>query len=129
MREDAYFDLRRNEHSFRLGADAGPNTFKNVFDGNGQSLLITLSLICASLFLGGCDAAGNIGLSGEAKSVSKTGMIAVNQLFVAGLSKERASVICLNDCHGAISTAWGGLYIKDFIDRGRTRKAYLQAEA
>jgi len=128
MREDADFDLSRNERSFRKDADAGPNAFKNVFDGNGQSLLITLSLICASLFLGGCDAAGNIGLSREASSVSEAGMFAVNQLFVAGISKERASVICLTDFHGAISTAWGGLYIKDFVDRGMTKQVYLQAE-
>lgn len=51
MRRDHYFDLFRNECSFRSRCV----TFKKILDGNGQSLLITLGLVCASLFLGGCD--------------------------------------------------------------------------
>ncbi|MFX4729051.1 efflux RND transporter permease subunit, partial [Acinetobacter baumannii] len=26
-------------------------------------------------------------------------------------------------------TAWGGVYVNDFLDRGRIKKVYLQAEA
>ncbi|MEF8730801.1 MAG: efflux RND transporter permease subunit [Candidatus Accumulibacter meliphilus] len=36
------------------------------------------------------------------------------------------SVASIND---TLSTAWGGNYINDFIDRGRIKKVYLQAEA
>ncbi|RDE50765.1 MAG: AcrB/AcrD/AcrF family protein, partial [Candidatus Accumulibacter meliphilus] len=36
------------------------------------------------------------------------------------------SVASIND---TLSTAWGGIYINDFIDRGRIKKVYLQAEA
>ena len=36
------------------------------------------------------------------------------------------SVASIND---TLSTAWGGSYVNDFIDRGRIKKVYLQAEA
>ncbi|MCU0842169.1 MAG: efflux RND transporter permease subunit, partial [Thiobacillaceae bacterium] len=36
------------------------------------------------------------------------------------------SVAAIND---TLATAWGGAYINDFIDRGRIKKVYLQAEA
>jgi multidrug efflux pump len=36
------------------------------------------------------------------------------------------SVASIND---TLSTAWGGSYVNDFMDRGRIKKVYLQAEA
>jgi multidrug efflux pump len=36
------------------------------------------------------------------------------------------SVASIND---TLSTAWGGSYVNDFLDRGRIKKVYLQAEA
>ncbi|MDF0488872.1 efflux RND transporter permease subunit [Sphingobium sp. H39-3-25] len=32
------------------------------------------------------------------------------------------------DVNDAISTAWGGAYVNDFIDRGRVKKVYVQAD-
>jgi len=130
MRSDPYFDLLRNERSFHGGAAAGSKVSKTGFAGNGQSLLITLSLICASLFLGGCDATGNDGLASESASGPGAGVFAAKLQFAGGINNGLAgTVVGLHDCHGAQSTAWGGLYIKDFVDRGRTEKVYIQAEA
>ncbi|MDO9219973.1 MAG: efflux RND transporter permease subunit, partial [Thiobacillus sp.] len=36
------------------------------------------------------------------------------------------TVAAIND---TLSTAWGGTYVNDFIDRGRIKKVYLQADA
>ncbi|MEW6446178.1 MAG: efflux RND transporter permease subunit [Pseudomonadota bacterium] len=37
--------------------------------------------------------------------------------------------VSLADINDTLSTAWGGAYVNDFIDRGRTKKVYIQAEA
>jgi multidrug efflux pump len=34
-----------------------------------------------------------------------------------------------SDVMGTLSSAWGGAYINDFIDRGRVKKVYMQADA
>jgi multidrug efflux pump len=34
-----------------------------------------------------------------------------------------------NDVNNTISTAWGGRYVNDFIDRGRVKRVYVQADA
>ena len=33
------------------------------------------------------------------------------------------------DINSALSSAWGGTYVNDFIDRGRVKKVYMQADA
>ncbi len=33
------------------------------------------------------------------------------------------------DINSALSSAWGGSYVNDFIDRGRVKKVYMQADA
>src|SRR3546814_3411339 len=33
------------------------------------------------------------------------------------------------DVNDTISTAWGGAYVNDFIDRGRVKRVYVQADA
>ncbi len=35
----------------------------------------------------------------------------------------------INDVNQTLSTAWGGTYVNDFIDRGRVKKVYMQADA
>ena len=37
--------------------------------------------------------------------------------------------INISDINSTMSTAWGGSYINDFIDRGRVKKVYVQGEA
>ena len=34
-----------------------------------------------------------------------------------------------NDINSTLSTAWGGRYVNDFIDRGRVKRVYVQADA
>ncbi len=43
--------------------------------------------------------------------------------------KARALGLNLADVNQTISTAWGGQYINDFIDRGRVKRVYIQADA
>ncbi|MEW6765734.1 MAG: efflux RND transporter permease subunit [Pseudomonadota bacterium] len=44
-------------------------------------------------------------------------------------AKAGALGVTVADINDTLSTAWGGAYVNDFIDRGRTKKVYLQAEA
>jgi len=43
--------------------------------------------------------------------------------------KARALGLDLAQVNGTISTAWGGSYVNDFIDRGRVKRVYIQADA
>jgi multidrug efflux pump len=47
------------------------------------------------------------------------------------VDQEKASALGLSvaDVNNTLSVAWGGAYINDFIDRGRVKKVYLQANA
>jgi multidrug efflux pump len=44
-------------------------------------------------------------------------------------AKAAALGVSVGDINDTLSTAWGGSYVNDFIDRGRIKKVYLQAEA
>ena len=43
--------------------------------------------------------------------------------------KASALGVSLDSINTTLSTAWGSAYVDDFIDRGRVKKVYLQAEA
>lgn len=45
------------------------------------------------------------------------------------LQKAGALGLSLSDISDAISIAWGSAYVNDFLDKGRTKKVYLQADA
>jgi multidrug efflux pump len=51
--------------------------------------------------------------------------------FRLEVDKERVGALGLSlaDVNNAISTSWGSAYIGDFIDKGRVKKVYLQADA
>jgi multidrug efflux pump len=51
--------------------------------------------------------------------------------FHIDVDRERAASLGLSiaDVNSTLSTAWGGQYIDDFIDRGRVKRVYLQADA
>ncbi|QKS01358.1 efflux RND transporter permease subunit [Sphingomonas sp. CL5.1] len=42
--------------------------------------------------------------------------------------KARALGLDLESINSTISTAWGGAYVNDFIDRGRVKRVYIQAD-
>jgi len=51
--------------------------------------------------------------------------------FRLDLDIEKASALGLSigDINATLQAAWGGQYIDDFIDRGRVKRVYMQAEA
>ncbi|MBG0812400.1 efflux RND transporter permease subunit [Methylosinus sp. H3A] len=51
--------------------------------------------------------------------------------FAIDVDQEKASAlgVGLSDVNATLSTAWGGAYVNDFIDRGRVKKVYLQSAA
>jgi multidrug efflux pump len=44
-------------------------------------------------------------------------------------AKAGALGVSVADINDTLATAWGGTYVNDFIDRGRIKKVYLQADA
>lgn len=46
------------------------------------------------------------------------------------VDQEKAGALGLDisQINSAISTAWGGAYVNDFLDRGRTKRVYVQAD-
>jgi len=54
-----------------------------------------------------------------------------NPQFKLDVDQEKASAlgISLADINGTLSAAWGSSYVNDFIDKGRVKKVYLQADA
>jgi len=51
--------------------------------------------------------------------------------FRIDIDEERAAALGLSisDINATLSAAWGGQYIDDFIDRGRVKRVYIQADA
>ena len=51
--------------------------------------------------------------------------------FHVDVDTQRAAALGLSiaDVNSTLSTAWGGDYIDDFIDRGRVKRVYMQADA
>ena len=75
-------------------------------------------------------------LLGEASADSKLATVRPSELpDVASLrvdiNQERLAALGLSsgDVNSTLSTAWGGRYVNDFIDRGRVKRVYVQADA
>lgn len=51
--------------------------------------------------------------------------------FKIDIDQEKALAlgVSLNDINNTLSTAWGGLYVNDFIDKGRVKKVFLMSAA
>ena len=51
--------------------------------------------------------------------------------FKINVDQEKASALglSLSDINRTLSTAWGSSYVNDFIDKGRVKRVYLQADA
>ncbi len=52
-------------------------------------------------------------------------------IFRIDIDFEKVKSLGLNiaDVNNTLSTAWGGSYVNDFIDRGRVKKVYVQSDA
>ncbi|OSN06738.1 multidrug efflux RND transporter permease subunit [Lonsdalea britannica] len=70
------------------------------------------------------------GASAELKSVRANDLPQMPQLQVdIDNSKAVALGLTLSDVTDTLSSAWGGTYVNDFIDRGRVKKVYIQADS
>ena len=74
-----------------------------------------------------------LGAAGQSKllvNVRPNGQEDTPQLRIR-VDNEKAAALGLriSDINATLSTAWGGRYIDDFIDRGRVKRVYLQADA
>ena len=105
-------------------------------DGLGQSNGFTFELMAS----GGTDrdslmklrsqllAAAN--QSGELQSVRANDLPQMPQLQVDIDNNKAVSLgLSLSDVTDTLSSAWGGTYVNDFIDRGRVKKVYIQGES
>ena len=63
-----------------------------------------------------------IGATDELPDVASL-KVDINQQRLAALG------LSAGDVNGTISTAWGGRYVNDFIDRGRVKRVYVQGDA
>ncbi len=54
-----------------------------------------------------------------------------NAQFYLDLDYEKAKAfgVNINDINETLSIAWGSAYVNDFIDRGRSKKVYMQSDA
>ena len=73
-----------------------------------------------------------LGLAGQSKLVANTrpnGQEDEPQ-YQIDIDQEKASALGLSisDINVTLSSAWGSSYVNDFIDRGRVKKVYLQAD-
>ena len=50
--------------------------------------------------------------------------------YAVTIDQEKASALnlSLSDINDTMSTAWGGTYVNDFIDRGRVKRVYVQSD-
>ena len=73
-----------------------------------------------------------LGLSAQDKRVAQVRPVSLEdapQLKVdVDQDKARALGLDLGLINSTISTAWGGAYVNDFIDRGRVKRVYIQAD-
>jgi multidrug efflux pump len=51
--------------------------------------------------------------------------------YSVSIDRARASALglSLGDIDSTLSTAWGGTYVNDFVDRGRVKRVYVQSKA
>lgn len=66
----------------------------------------------------------------ELRNVRPNGLADVEQYTLdIDLAKAGALGLNVNDIYSTISAFWGSSYVNDFLDKGRTKKVYLQADA
>ncbi len=103
-----------------LGRAAGFAFFLKDNAGQGREALVAArdQLLAA--------AAGNARLV----NVRHNGLPDAPQLRVEiDTARAAAHGLATADVNATLATAWGGQYVDDFIDRGRVKRVYLQAEA
>ncbi|WP_422014168.1 efflux RND transporter permease subunit [Roseateles sp.] len=103
-----------------LGSSSGFDAYLQDQSGTGRDALMA----ARNQFLGA--AAKDPRLS----AVRPNGLEDAAQLRLdVDTAKAGALGVSVADINSLLSTAWGGSYVNDFIDRGRVKKVYLQADA
>ncbi len=73
-----------------------------------------------------------LGMAGQDKHLAQVRPMSLDdapQLKInVDQDKARALGLDLDAINSTISTAWGGAYVNDFIDRGRVKRVYVQAD-
>ncbi|WP_349961589.1 efflux RND transporter permease subunit [Rhizobium sp. ZPR3] len=102
-----------------FGNNSGFDFFIKDINGSGHTSLIA----ARNQFLGA--ASGSTKLSGtRPNGLDDTPQYSIH----IDQEKARALNIDLADINATLSTAWGGSYVNDFIDRGRVKRVYVQAD-
>lgn len=103
-----------------LGRSAGFNFYLMDFGGQGHDALMSAMDEVLQ------QAAGSPLLA----NVRHNGMSDAAQLRLdIDLEKAGALGVPIADVNSTLQAAWGGQYIDDFIDRGRVKRVYMQADA
>src|SRR3954453_2929253 len=104
--------------------------------GLGQSTGFTMEMLnTGGLTSDEFDAARDR-LLAEAASKPKLSTVRLSELpdvasLKVNIDQQRVAALGLNasDVNNTLSTAWGGRYVNDFIDRGRVKRVYVQGDA
>jgi multidrug efflux pump len=103
-----------------LGTSKGFNVYLKDSAGRGHDALIA----ARNQFL------GLAGKSSLLANVRPNGMEDSPQLRLdVDMEKAASHMLSMEAINDTLSVAWGGRYIDDFIDRGRVKRVYLQADA
>jgi len=74
-----------------------------------------------------------LGLAAQSKLLSGTRANGLEDTpqYAVDIDQEKASALTLaiDNINDTLSTAWGSAYVNDFIDRGRVKSVYVQADA
>jgi len=103
-----------------LGTSSGFDVYLQDQAGIGRDALVA----ARNQFLGAA------GQDARLAAVRPNGLEDAAQLRLdVDTAKAGALGVTVSDINSLLSTAWGGSYVNDFIDRGRVKKVYLQADA
>ena len=104
--------------------------------GLGQSSGFTMELLNTGGMSPEDFAAARDRLLGQASSNPKLASVRLSELpdvasLKVNVDQQRVATLGINpaDVNTTISTAWGGRYVNDFIDRGRVKRVYVQGDA
>jgi multidrug efflux pump len=104
--------------------------------GLGQSSGFTMELLNTGGMSTEDFAAARDRLLAEASANPKLASVRLSELpdvasLKVNVDQQRVATLGINaaDVNSTISTAWGGRYVNDFIDRGRVKRVYVQGDA
>src|SRR5205823_8234258 len=104
--------------------------------GLGQSTGFTMEMLNYGGLSQGEFQAARDRLLAEASANPKLASVRLSELpdvasLKVNVDQQRVATLGINasDVNNTISTAWGGRYVNDFIDRGRVKRVYVQGDA